>query len=63
MDDIGALQNTVRRCTAVLVSAVGLATYAVSTHVVGLLLAVGGFGYVWLSLDTTSDGPSGSEAD
>ncbi|MFC6757092.1 MULTISPECIES: hypothetical protein [Haloarcula] len=56
MDDVGALQNTVRRCTAILVAAVGLAVYGLSANgsTIGLLLAVGGFGYVVLSIDETS---------
>ena len=57
MDDVLALQNTVRRCTAILVSAVGLVAYvrAVNAPVVGLLLAVGGALYVGLSVDATSE--------
>jgi len=57
MDDVLALQNTVRRCTALLVSAVGLAAYGLAVDVpgVGLLLALVGALYVGLSLDATSD--------
>jgi hypothetical protein len=51
MDEVAALQRTLRRCTAALVVAVGIATVALAaSDVPGLLLLTGGGFYLVGSL-------------
>ncbi len=53
MDDVALLRRTVRRCTAVLVAAIGVATWAIAgldTARFGFLLALGALLYLTGSL-------------
>jgi hypothetical protein len=53
MDDIGRLRRTIRRCTAVLVGSLGLATWAISdigSARVGFVLALPAALYLAASL-------------
>ena len=65
MDDIGHLRRTIRRCTAVLVGSLGLATWAISdigSAPVGAVLALPAALYLVVSLVYVPDSAGESDA-
>jgi hypothetical protein len=72
MDDVALLRRTIRRCTAVLVTAVGVATWAIAgidTARFGFVLALSGLLYLAGSLilvpqsGSTVDGASDTSSE
>lgn len=66
MDDVALLRRTVRRCTAVLVTAIGVATWAIAdvdTARFGFVLALGALLYLAGSLVFVPESGTGGASD